>query len=106
MDSAEYALMDHVEDSRWWYRAVHANVEAMLQRFLGKSAGAILDAGCGTGGLLKRLGADFPANKLFGLDFEPAAVRRAATKSGAAAVAGTVNALPFADASFDAILSI
>lgn len=106
MDAAEYDLMDRVEGSMWWYRAVHANIEALLARFLPRADGALLDAGCGTGGMLKRVAERFPAVRAFGLDFDRGAAARAAGKSRAAVVAGTVNALPFADGSFDALLSI
>src|SRR5262249_46015107 len=43
---------------------------------------------------------------LFGLDIEFSAGHRAAAKSGARIVAASVNALPFAEKSFDAVLSI
>ncbi|WP_198377786.1 class I SAM-dependent methyltransferase, partial [Neoroseomonas rubea] len=60
-------------------------------------------AGCGTGGLLRRLaGLDRP---LVGLDFNPAAAARAAAKSGAVAAAGDANRLPFADGAFAALTS-
>lgn len=86
----------------WWYRALHARVLDALGRRPGP-AGALLDAGCGTGGLLRRLaGLDRP---LVGLDFNPAAAARAAAKSGAVAAAGDANRLPFADGAFAALTS-
>ena len=106
MDAVEYELMDRVEGSMWWYLAVHANIAAMLEKYLRAPSGDLLDAGCGTGGFLARASTAFPRMSLFGLDFDPGAAKRAAAKSGAAVATGTVNALPFANASFDAILSI
>jgi SAM-dependent methyltransferase len=100
MDPAEYALMDAVEDRMWWYRALHARLEDALAGL----SGPLLDAGCGTGGLLARLRAR-PALHRFGLEYDPAAAARAATKSGAAVACGSINALPFADASFAAVVS-
>lgn len=97
MDPAEYALMDAVEDRMWWYRALHARLAAAL---VGVS-GPVLDAGCGTGGLLARLGrADG-----VGLEYDAAAAVRAAAKSGLPIARGSVNAMPFADASFAAAVS-
>ena len=52
MEPAEYALMDDAEDRMWWYRALHAR----LVEALAGALGPVLDAGCGTGGLLARLG--------------------------------------------------
>ena len=86
----------------WWYRALHARVLHALARRPG-AAGALLDAGCGTGGLLRRLAA--LGRPLVGLDFNPAAAARAAAKSGALAAAGDANRLPFADGTFGALAS-
>ena len=51
MELTEYARMDAVEDHMWWYRALHRRLVAALA---GRD-GCVLDAGCGTGGLLARL---------------------------------------------------
>jgi len=105
MEAAEYELMDAVEASMWWYRGMHGRIEDALQRSLPRP-GRVLDAGCGTGGLLARLRQQFPQHRLVGVDVDPAACRRAAKKAAVPVVAASVNALPFAPAAFDAILSI
>ncbi len=101
MDPAEYALMDAAEERMWWYRALHAR----LIDALGGVAGRVLDAGCGTGGLLARLARQRPDLSLTGLEWESTAATRAAAKSNALIARGSVNALPFTDASFDAAIS-
>lgn len=104
MEDREYALMDAVEDRMWWYRAMHGHV---LRALSGLPADArILDAGCGTGGFLARLRAAKPGVALFGLEYAAAAATRAAAKARAHVAAGTVNALPFPDAAFDAVVSL
>ncbi|HEY0419093.1 MAG TPA: class I SAM-dependent methyltransferase [Acetobacteraceae bacterium] len=100
MDDAEYALMDDAEDGMWWYRALHAR----LADALADVAGPVLDAGCGTGGLLARL-AGRRGLAPVGLEYHPAAAARARAKSGRPVAVGSVNALPFADASFTAAVS-
>lgn len=90
----------------WWYRAVHANVLSLLGRYLPGREAVLLDAGCGTGGLLRRLARARPAWMLFGIDAEPGALSRALRSPGARMVAGDVNHIPFADATFDAIVSV
>ncbi len=100
----EYDLMDAVEDRMWWYRSLHARV---LEVLAGLPHGArVLDAGCGTGGFLARLRATRPDLALFGLEYAPRAAGRAARKAGAGVTSGSVNALPFPDAAFDAAISL
>ena len=105
MEPAEYALMDEAEGAMWWYRALHARLSDRLAGI----DGPILDAGCGTGGLLARLGARpgarLGAADLYGVEFDQDAAARAAGKSSARIARGTVNALPFADARFAAVVS-
>jgi SAM-dependent methyltransferase len=105
VDAAEYALMDAAEDGMWWYRAAHARVLDALRERPG-AEGPLLDAGCGTGGLLRRLADELPKRALVGLDYMPEAARRAAAKSGRPVTAGDTNLLPFPDASFGAAISI
>jgi ubiquinone/menaquinone biosynthesis C-methylase UbiE len=102
VEAAEYDLMDAAEQGMWWYRALHARVIDALRRRPGPD-GTVLDAGCGTGGLLARMGV--LGRPLAGLDFNPGAAARAAAKSGAATAAGDANRLPFADGCFAALTS-
>lgn len=82
----------------WWYRALHRR----LIDALADVQGAVLDVGCGTGGLLAHLKAERPDLRPTGVEWADAAAGRAAAKSGAAIVRASANALPIADASYDA----
>jgi ubiquinone/menaquinone biosynthesis C-methylase UbiE len=104
VEAAEYDLMDAVEQRMWWYRALHLRALQALQRRPG-APGALLDAGCGTGGLLRRLAGTL-GRALVGLDYNPEAARRAGAKSGALTAGGDANCLPFADGSFGALVSL
>jgi SAM-dependent methyltransferase len=109
VEPAEYDLMDAAEDGMWWYRTLHAHVIATLAAADGpalRQGAGLLDAGCGTGGLLERLRAALPGLPATGVEFVPAAAARAAAKAGVPVAIGTVNALPFADASFGAVTSL
>lgn len=54
--SEEYEKMFRLEQQLWWYRILHERVEQALQQQFGTRRDmAILDAGCGTGGLLDYL---------------------------------------------------
>ena len=88
----------------WWYHALHANLTWLLTRHA-SARGKVLDAGCGTGGLM-RLVAKLPEQfKLMGLDVNPGAAKLARDKSDCAVTVGNVNQLPFEDASFSAMIS-
>jgi SAM-dependent methyltransferase len=100
----EYRKMAEAEDAMWYYRALHRHVARSLARRLGPAA-RVLDAGCGTGGLLRRLHEAQPAWRLTGLDFSPLACELARERTGGEVVPGSVAALPFADATFDAVVS-
>ncbi len=97
MEPQEYALMDKAEARMWWYRALHVRLADALAGVRGR----MLDAGCGTGGLLACLRAARPDLALAGVEWSGEAVQRAAQKSGAAVTRASIHALPFADVSFD-----
>src|SRR5688572_11240120 len=91
----------------WWFAATHANL-LLLHRMMTRPAAGdapLFDAGCGTGGLLLRIAADYPDRAVIGLDADATACARAAAKSSCPVCAGSVNALPFADGAFGAIFS-
>lgn len=88
----------------WYYRALHRHVERSLAAVLPPAA-RVLDAGCGTGGLLRRLRGSRPQWTLTGLDFSPLACELARERAGGEVVQGSIAAMPFADAAFDAITS-
>ncbi|HEX73465.1 MAG TPA: class I SAM-dependent methyltransferase [Candidatus Hydrogenedentes bacterium] len=100
MRPEEYEIMFHAETAHWWYRTLHEMVEDGLRRH-GALDGAVLDAGCGTGAMLQRLRALGPA---VGMDFSADALRFCRTRNLTRLARGSATALPFADASFDAVL--
>lgn len=90
----------------WWFAALHANVALLCGRLAHRAeGGTLLDAGCGTGGLLARLSAALPDRAAIGIDADRFACERARAKSGRPVCAGSVDALPFADGAFGAIVS-
>lgn len=106
MERSEYERLAAAEERMWWFRGLHANLIAAFDR---ASAAAprrtILDAGCGTGGLLLRLAKRFPALTSIGIELHRSAAATARAKSGRPVCVGSVDRLPFAAASFDAIMS-
>ena len=104
MERGEYERLAAAEDRAWWFRGLHANLVGALPR-AAPAPGRVLDAGCGTGGLLARLAAAFPAAAIVGLELDPGAAAVARAKSGRPLAIGSVDLLPFVDRAFDAILS-
>lgn len=70
----EYQRMFEVEEQLWWYKSLHERVideiQAYSKEFLGLN---ILDAGCGTGGLLTKL-RTLGLKNIQGFDYNDAAV--------------------------------
>lgn len=92
----------------WYYRALHRHVEQALTQAFGANipAARILDAGCGTGGLMRRLERTHPEWQWTGVDLEPLACELARARVSQSQIAqASVTALPFAPASFDAVVS-
>lgn len=105
MDAREYEKMADVEDRMWWYQALHRNLVLAIERFVPGSTTRVLDAGCGTGGLLRVLGSTQSSRRLFGLDAWPPACTIAATRSRRPVVSGAFPDLPFADGALDCLVS-
>lgn len=105
MSATEVATMRGVEDDLWWYRALRGEVVASIKP--ARPRFELLDAGCGTGGMLARVHEHFPEAQLTGVDYsEQALAFTAKRNTGAALVHGSVDELSFDDARFDFLLSL
>jgi SAM-dependent methyltransferase len=105
MEAREYEKMADVEDRMWWYRSLHRNLVLLLQRFLPDGGVWVLDAGCGTGGLLRVLAGARADDRLIGLDAWQPACALAAARSGRPVVRGLFQCLPFDDRTIDCVVS-
>lgn len=105
MQLDEYRKLAEVEDRMWYFRALNRRMIHWLECGLGRRDARLLDAGCGTGGLIKALQATEPRWRCTGLDFMPLACELARERTGAEVVEGSITALPFGAAAFDAVVS-
>jgi SAM-dependent methyltransferase len=106
VERGEYERMAAVEERSWWFRGLHRNLINAWHRAAAPLASpALLDAGCGTGGLLSLLRLDHAQPRCFGIDLDHVAAMTAHAKSHALTAIGSTMALPFARASFDAVFS-
>ena len=108
MESPEYELMHAVEDRMWWYRGLRTLVAGQLARALvgSPAGGPVLDAGCGTGGMLRILGHAVVGRPTLGLDFNPVAAAMALAKAGRPVISGSVNEMPVGDGMLGGYVSL
>ena len=103
MEFDEYRRMAAVEDAHWWYRSTRALLADHLGPRLTRN-GLFLDAGSGTGATgawMEQFG------QVVASDVEPMALDLYAEQhSSAGRVVADLTRLPFADASFDAVLCV
>ncbi len=103
MNPREYAVMYEAEERFWWYVGMRRIWQGLFEHLPRPARDLdILDAGCGTGinlNWLDRFGC------VTGLDISEDALRFCAIRRGSPErlVAGSITALPFADASFDRV---
>jgi len=93
----------------WWYRGLRSLTAEQLARALARPeavAGAVLDAGCGTGGMLERLGPVIADRPAFGLERNTEAARLAVVKSARPVAAASVHQMPLPDGRLGAYLSL
>jgi SAM-dependent methyltransferase len=103
MEQSEYRRLYELEDNLWWFRGMEQISLALLDRFVDAERRLdLLDAGCGTGGMLSALARYGTAT---GLDLSQAALRFARERDHGALTRGSVAELPFTDDSFDLVTS-
>jgi SAM-dependent methyltransferase len=103
LERSEYERLAAAEERMWWFQGLHANLLRVLRET--RAPQRILDAGCGTGGFMKRLAAAFPDATVLGLDLDAVAAHCAQAKGGGIVAIGSIDRLPFADGAFDAAVS-
>src|SRR4051812_16933086 len=106
MNPAEFANIRAMEQEFWWYRGMRQILFRMLDPFLkNRRMDRVLEAGCGTGYFSHLLQKErgWP---VVPLDLSGEGLRYARELGVQRAVQGDIAALPFADASFDLVLSL
>jgi len=104
MERDEYRRLFDLEDKLWWFLGMRFVSSALLDRYLParKSERSILDAGCGTGGMLETLRL---YGKTVGTDASTQALQFASARAVAPLIQADVCRLPFASESFDLVTS-
>jgi SAM-dependent methyltransferase len=105
MESREYQTLFEFENFYWWYRGLHGVMLDVLKRHGVNGSSRVLDAGCGTGLNMANISTSL-SRSTFGLDVAPDAVPYWRRRGLEQVCLGSVNDLPFPDATFDAVICI
>src|SRR2546423_4989559 len=105
MKPGEHDIMRAVEDHYWWYQALRHHVADLVGT--GGSNFSLLDAGCGSGGMLAVLREKYPQAELTGIDESEHAIAICRDRNtGARLLQAGVHELPFPADAFDIVLSL
>ena len=105
MKPEEHDIMRAVEDTYWWYQALRQHIADSIAP--GREEFSLLDAGCGSGGMLATLRRKFPRAELTGIDESEHALELCGERNlGAHLLRAGIHDLPFAADAFDVVLSL
>ncbi|NPV60911.1 MAG: class I SAM-dependent methyltransferase [Actinobacteria bacterium] len=107
MEDREYRKQYEVEDRHWWYLGHRFLYAYLLDGHCPEAPrGRVLDAGCGTGGFTCWLRERYRPRYLVGVDIGEEALRFCRERGLEELRRCGVEDLPFADGSFDLVLSL
>jgi ubiquinone/menaquinone biosynthesis C-methylase UbiE len=106
MQPQDYAYLYELEENFWWFAGMREITQALLDQIKPVTgSGRVLDAGCGTGGMMSRLNRYAPGKNVVGIDYSETALRFCVQRQQQLLARASVSELPFADASFDLVTS-
>lgn len=106
MNPEEFGHIAQSERDLWWYRGMRRILDDVLdQHAASRSIQHVLEGGCGTGLQAARL-RDRYGWRITPLDYSAIALSHARQRGLNNLVQGDLSALPFAAASFDAVISL
>lgn len=103
MKSTFYEDYYRHEQNHWWFRWRYDLITKLVSSLKTTETFRILDAGCGTGQMTRKLEA---IGEAFGLDYAQEAIAFASSRGVRKLVRGSITAPPFAPGSFDCVLAL
>lgn len=106
MQEEDFAYLYALEETFWWFAGMREITKALLDPILPQNQDRmILDAGCGTGGMLLWLARFAGRGKVVGIDVVPSALRFCRERQHTNLAQASATHLPFADSTFDVVTS-
>ena len=106
MQPADHAYLYELEDSFWWFAGMREITAALLDPVTPSPTDkTVLDAGCGTGGMMSWLARYAGNGSVAGIDLSPAALGFCRLNGHREVAQASVTSLPFPDATFDLVTS-
>jgi SAM-dependent methyltransferase len=101
-----YRRIHRFEDEHFWYLGMRRIAASLLAADMERPGLRVLDAGCGTGGFLRWLADAYAPQELAGVDIAADAIEPARERLPEADLeVAPLTAIPFADASFDVVVT-
>lgn len=95
--------LDRVEEQHWWFKGMRYIAAQFLTGYRADHTGLlVLEAGCGAGGNMRALA---PLGTVMGLDYSARALQSAGRDQAGRLCRASIEALPYADNTFDLITS-
>ncbi len=106
MEPADYAYLYELEEEYWWFAGMREITAALLDQVCPPNRDRlILDAGCGTGGMLSWLTRYAGNGRIAGIDLVDTALAFCRRRNHDMLAQASVQTLPFAESSFDLLTS-
>jgi SAM-dependent methyltransferase len=106
MTPDEYRFLYELEERHWWFVGMRKVVASLLDGVLPDKRLQILDAGCGTGLMLKWLRRYGRESEVDGLDFDSHAIQYCALRGEKRLVQGSIAAIPWPGEFFDLVITL
>jgi ubiquinone/menaquinone biosynthesis C-methylase UbiE len=105
MQADDYAYLYDLEEDLWWFAGMREITAVLLDPVLSAGGGRmLLDAGCGTGGMLTWL-TRYSPERVIGIDFSAEALNFCRDRGIKTIAQASVTDLPFPDSVFDLVTS-
>jgi ubiquinone/menaquinone biosynthesis C-methylase UbiE len=105
MQPQDYAYLYELEQTFWWFVGMREITRSLLDPIISGRAGLVLDAGCGTGGMMAQLTRYAAEQRIVGIDSSETALRFCVQRQQQMLARASVSELPFPDSTFDLITS-